>query len=204
MPGLKVCGITDPSFAVEAARRGVDYLGLIFADGSPRKVTERQAGDIVAAVAELSERPLFVGVFVGHDVREIAGLATRVGLDVIQLHGDYGPRDVSFLKNAGLEVWRLDSALYGGEDATLVDGRSGEKRGGTGHLADWGRVAELKTMGRRVVLAGGLSAGNIAVAAATGADILDVNSGIETAPGRKSLEKLDALLESLQRLRAVH
>ena len=55
-------------------------------------------------------------------------------------------------------------------------------------------MAELKRLGRRVVLAGGISAANIAAAAATGADVIDVNSGIETAPGVKSVELLSELL----------
>ena len=56
------------------------------------------------------------------------------------------------------------------------------------------RVAPLKAAGRRVVLAGGISAANIADAAATGADVIDVNSAIESAPGVKSLTLLDELL----------
>ena len=71
MPRLKVCGITDAAFAAEAARRGVDYLGLIFAAGSPRRVTPEQAREIVAAARGVR----FVGVFVEQDVAEIERIA---------------------------------------------------------------------------------------------------------------------------------
>ena len=237
MPRIKVCGVTDAAFAVEAARRGVDYLGLIFAEGSPRQVTPEKAHEIVANVradvgtSAVKSTPRFVGVFVRHTPEEIVDVATRVGLDVIQLHGDYDDSAVTTLKKRGYEVWRLfgrtaeadgvegqDSPrgrlrckpqrneiahrLLAGldlqqgeslEDAVLLDGR----RGNESRRADWSLVAPLKESGRRVVLAGGISAENISAAIATGADVIDVNSSIETSPGVKSLELLDELLRSI-------
>ncbi len=240
MPRIKVCGVTDAAFAVEAARRGVDYLGLIFAEGSPRQVTPEKAHEIVAHVradvgtSAVKSTPRFVGVFVRHTPEEIVDVATRVGLDAIQLHGDYGDSAVTTLKKRGYEVWRLFNAvgrvagadgvegqdsprgrlrckpqrnevahrLLSGldllqeespEDAVLLDGR----RGNESRRADWSLVAPLKESGRRVVLAGGISAENISAAIATGADVIDVNSSIETSPGVKSLELLDELLRSI-------
>ena len=240
MPRIKVCGVTDAAFAVEEARRGVDYLGLISAEGSPRQVTPEKAHEIVANVradvgtSAVKSTPRFVGVFVRHTPEEIVDVATRVGLDVIQLHGDYDDSAVTTLKKRGYEVWRLFNAvgrtaeadgvegqdsprgrlrckpqrneiahrLLAGldlqqgeslEDAVLLDGR----RGNESRRADWSLVAPLKESGRRVVLAGGISAENISAAIATGADVIDVNSSIETSPGVKSLELLDELLRSI-------
>ena len=201
MPRLKVCGITDAAFAVEAARRGVDFLGLIFAEGSPRRVTEARAREIVGAVRQAGFAPRFVGVFVKHSVAEIAEIASRVGFEVIQLHGEDSSDEVVSLKAQGYEVWRLHGPTTGRtgilpvdscEDAVLLDGR----RGTESHRADWSLVAPLKTAGRRVVLAGGISAANIADAVATGADVIDVNSAIESAPGVKSPSLLAELLEA--------
>lgn len=201
MPRLKVCGINDAAFAVEAARRGVDYLGLIFAAKSPRCVSIEGARRIADAVrASAADLPRFVGVFVKHTAAEIAEVASSVELDVIQLHGEYSSEEVSFLKSMGYEVWLLhsnDAEAVATADAVLLDGRDGARCGGTGMRADWSLVGELKRAHRRVVLAGGLSSVNIADAAATGADVLDVNSSIETAPGVKSLALLDELLGSL-------
>ena len=204
MPQLKICGITDAAFAVEAARRGIDYLGLIFAEGSPRRVTVEQAHEIAAAVSvwrtSQSATPRLVGVFVKHTPSEIADIAACVGLDAIQLHGDYDSDAVTYLKSKGYKVWRLyrsDTGTTGiqpvdaNEDAMLLDGR----RGTESHRADWSLVAPLKRDGHRVVLAGGISAANIADAIATGADIIDVNSSIEVSPGVKSVALLDELLE---------
>ncbi len=204
MPQLKICGITDAAFAVEAARRGVDYLGLIFAERSPRRVTVEQARQIVAAVRGdplvgrgVLDAPRFVGVFVSHSAEDIVKIATSLALDVIQLHGDYGAEKVAALKAEGFEVWRLFvEQECDAPDAVLLDGRKGTQCGGTGMRADWSLVEPLKRVGRRVILAGGISAANIADATATGADILDINSSIETSPGVKSLALLDELLRA--------
>jgi len=256
VPRLKVCGITDAAFAVEAARRGVDYLGLIFAEGSPRRVTVDQAHAIITAVhggepqdcknVRLARSmdggraagvidgslvthvvPQFVGVFVNHDVEDIKKIASCLGIGVIQLHGDYGSYEIASLRAAGYEVWRLfgdhdvavardarpyravtgdarpyravtgDARPY--PDAVLLDGRKGTQCGGTGMRADWSLVEPLRLAGRRVVLAGGISAANVTEAVATGADVIDVNSSIETSPGAKSLALLDDLLTAFGR-----
>lgn len=194
MPRLKVCGVTSPEFAGEAVRRGVDYIGMIFVDGSPRRVDM----DTALAIESAAKGVKLVGVFANSSVYEIVSTARRVPMDVVQLHGDYDVEAVAVLRQLGFEVWRLDDGgAFAGEDATLVDGIDGGRRGGTGKLADWSRVSELKREGRRVVLAGGLSAANIAEAAAMGADVLDINSSLEVSPGEKSLAKLDELLARL-------
>ena len=204
MPRLKICGINDAAFAAEAARRGVDYLGFIFASGSPRRVSPdaaREIIDFVRTVISFPSRPRFVGVFTSHSVNEIAKIAGFAELDAVQLHSrDYGADEIAELKAKGLEVWVLHGRESDAEqiaDAVLLDGCDGESSGGTGIRADWSLVAELKAAGRRVVLAGGISADNIAAAAETGADIIDVNSSLETSPGVKSAARLDSLFEAL-------
>lgn len=213
-PKLKICGINDVGIAAEASRLGVDYVGVIFAARSPRRVSEADAAVIVAAAREARPQspPRAVGVFAEGSAAEIARIAAAVRLDVVQLHGRFDAAVVGDLKARGLEVWQL---LVSGErsspvnavvdpdavadpvvaaDAVLVDGRVGDATGGTGRKADWSLVGELKRAGCRVVLAGGLSESNLAEAAATGADVLDVNSSLETAPGVKSLERVRSLL----------
>jgi phosphoribosylanthranilate isomerase len=195
VPELKVCGVTDAAFAAEAARRGVDYLGFVFAEGSLRRVGVERAREIVARV----RGPRFVGVFSGAGVDEMISIARDVRLDVVQLHGDYDDCDAAAVKAAGFDVWRLFRKECAACDAVLLDGADGDRRGGTGHQADWALVAALKRAGRRVVLAGGLSAENVAAAVATGADVLDVNSSLEIRPGVKSADRLDAFLRGFER-----
>lgn len=192
MPKIKVCGINDAAFAQRAETLGVDYLGFIFAEGSPRRVSPAQA---VAITASLKGRARRVGVFTKAPTEEILEIARRVPLDVVQLHSaNYGADDVAQLKAGGLEVWRLNELC--GADAVLLDGAAGGRCGGTGQRADWQRAAELSASGVRVVLAGGISEKNAAAAATTGCAILDVNSSLETAPGVKLVTHLESFMSA--------
>lgn len=196
MPCVKICGITDATFAVYAAERGIGYLGFIFAKGSPRRVTPEKAREIAALVRGRDDGacrprpPRLVGVFTTQTAAEIKSIASSVRLDVIQLHGEYADDDVVALKASGYEVWRLYRRSPTCEDAVLLDGRCGNTSG----KADWSLVAPLKASGHRVVLAGAISSANIAAALSTGADVIDVSSSLETSPGVKSPALLDALL----------
>ena len=193
---LKICGIADPVFACAAAEGGVDYLGFIFASKSPRCVTPERAAEIVSAVRGIAS-PKMVGVFTLRPVADVLRVADEVGVDVVQLHGRFTPEDVAAVKASGREVWLLDD---GGDpvatvaDGILVDGVKGDRFGGTGERSDWSRVPVIQAAGKKVILAGGLSAENIADACATGADVLDVNSSLEISPGVKSLDLLATLL----------
>ena len=181
---LKICGITDGCFARAAAEGGVDYLGFVFASKSPRCVTPERAAEIVAAVRKVAS-PRMVGVFTPRPVVDILRIADEVGFDVVQLHGRYVAADVAAVKASGREVWLLDD---GGDpcatvaDGILVDGVKGDQLGGTGERSDWSRVPIIQAAGKKAILAGGLSVENIADAYATGADVLDVNSSLETSP----------------------
>ena len=196
---LKICGITNPVFARAAAERGVDYLGFIFASGSPRAVTPESAREIIVAVRQ-GTSPRMVGVFTLRPVGDVLRVADEAGFDVVQLHGRYVAADVAAVKASGREVWLLDD---GGDpcatvaDGILVDGVKGDQLGGTGERSDWSRVPIIQAAGKKAILAGGLSVENIADAYATGADVLDVNSSLETFPGVKSIELLAALFRKL-------
>ena len=198
---LKICGITDEYFARAAAVGGVDCLGFIFASGSPRAVTPERAAEIIAAVHKVAA-PRMVGVFTLRPVADVLRVANEVGFDVVQLHGRFAPEDVAAVKAGGREVWLLDDGGDPGAtaaDGILIDGAKGNLVGGTGERSDWSRVAAVQAAGKKAILAGGLSAGNIAVARATGADVLDVNSSLETSPGVKSERRLAELLAAYRR-----
>ena len=193
-PKIKVCGINDAAFAQRAEALGADYLGFIFAEGSPRRVSLEQ---VVTIAVGLSGRAKRVGVFATTPADEILEIARSVPLDVVQLHSvRYGADDVGRLKANGLEVWRLHVSC--GADAVLLDGAAGGRCGGTGQLADWRRAAELAAAGVRVVLAGGISAANALAAAKTGCAVLDVNSSLEIAPGVKSIARLEAFMSAVR------
>ena len=197
---LKICGITDSAFARAAAEGGVDYLGFIFASGSPRGIEPARAAEIVSAVRGGRPIPRMVGVFTLRPVADVLRVVDEVGFDVVQLHGRFSPEDVAAVKASGREAWLLDDGGDPGAtvaDGILIDGVKGNLVGGTGERSDWSRVPMVQAAGRKAILAGGLSAENIADAYATGADVLDVNSSLETSPGVKSIDRLAELLKAL-------
>ena len=199
---LKICGITDECFASRAAVEGAAYLGFIFAAKSPRCVTPERAAEIVATVRKVAS-PRMVGVFTPRPVADILRISDEVGFDVVQLHGRYAAADVAAVKASGREVWLLDDGAdpcATVADGIIVDGVKGDKLGGTGERSDWSRVPIIHATGKKSILAGGLSANNIVAACATGADVLDINSSLETSPGVKSLDLLVPLLRKLNEI----
>ena len=178
-PLLKVCGVNDAEFAAAAEARGVDYLGFIFAEGSPRRVTPEAAAAIAARLSGASRR---VGVFVRETPEEIDRIMRLARLDVVQLHRRASADDVEALRAAGREVW----TLAGGEpgDAVLFDSSHGD-----------GEIAFRKGPWR-TVLAGGVSAANVGEALALGPDVVDVSGSLETAPGRKDVSLLDEFVRA--------
>ncbi len=197
-PEVKICGINDVHVAVRSEELGADYLGFIFAERSPRRVSPEQAAAIASA---LSGKAKLVGVFTEASIGEITGIAKCVPMDVVQLHSmSYGADEINALRSRGFEVWRLDGG-GGIPDAVVLDGRSGTQCGGTGRPADWRRATALSATGVRVVLAGGISAENASAAAKTGCAVIDVNSSLEVRPGVKSIARIEAFFRSVAPLR---
>ncbi len=181
-PLIKVCGINDASIAAEAERLGADYLGFIFAAKSPRHVTPEE---VCALTTALSGRAKRVGVFVAGSADEIAAVARRCGLQVVQLHWRVAePGLVEALRAEGLEVWTLAGGVPG--DAVLFDSSHGDGE------------RTLRRGAYRTVLAGGVSAENIADFLAQRPDVVDVSGSLETTPGVKSLEKVRRFFAALE------
>ena len=180
---IKICGINDAAFAAEAVRLGVDYLGFIFEPSSPRHVTPDQAAAIAASLGEAGRRRVrLVGVFVRGTAEEIAAAMRRAGLDVVQLHRRASAADVAALKAAGYEVWTLAGGAAG--DGVLFDSSHGD-----GETAF--RQGDYKS-----IVAGRIGGGNLAEVLAPGPDIVDVNSSLETAPGVKSVARLEEFMRA--------
>lgn len=202
-PLLKVCGVTGVGFAAYAAAHGADILGVVFAEGSPRRIDVPQAVEIASAARMANPDVKIAGVFAGESVARAIDAARAVPLDIVQFHADtYTQDDALAVESAGFEAWALASSPAAAADgagnaardrAVLFDGRDGKRTGGTGRLADWDAARSLAATGRRVVLAGGISAANIAAAVRTQAAVIDANSAIESAPGVKDEAKFDEL-----------
>ena len=203
---VKVCGLTRPVDAEQAAAAGASYLGVVFA-GGPRRVSLTKAADIVVA----SQGVPVLGVFADQSVAEILALARGVGLSGAQLHGPYSRDDAARLTSAGLMVWRvvriaspadLDRLGEASLDAetVLVEPWVPRADGGGGLPLDLAIAVEARSRlaGVRMALAGGLTAETVGAAVAlVRPDVADVSSGVESLPGIKDHEKIARFLEAV-------
>jgi indole-3-glycerol phosphate synthase / phosphoribosylanthranilate isomerase len=194
----KICGLTRPADAAAAERAGATHGGLVFAGGSPRRVSPEQALAVRAA-ADLA----WVGVFVDQDPGEVAALAALLRLAAVQLHGGESAAYVAALRPllpAGCEVWKAVQVqspppplAATGADRLLLDSRPAAGRGGAGSPFDWALLAGYADLGACLV-AGGLTPATAAAAADLGAFGLDVSAGVEERPGIKSEPLVAAFL----------
>lgn len=206
---LKVCGITRGEDAQAAADLGADYLGFIFYPKSPRGLTTEA---YEALRARLPDGPRRVAVCVWPTASELAQLA-QLGFDAFQVHfpAETGtPLVNAWASTVGRERLWLAPKLPPAEDvraewmpaatAFLLDTFHAEKFGGTGETGDWAKFKRHQQAHpqKTWILSGGLNSGNVGAAlAATGTRFVDVNSGVESAPGLKDPEKLSALAAAL-------
>lgn len=199
---VKICGVTTADDALLAAGLGADAIGLNFAD-SPRRIALDTARDIMR---RLPPDVMAVAVFRNQRREEVVETAEDLGIDVVQLHGDETPEDCRWVAERVPGLIRAfgiaDPALTGSADygphRLLID----SPRPGSGQVFDWSNL-ELILGGRPFILAGGLTAENVAdaidVARPWG---VDVASGVESAPGLKDPTKVRRFIVNARRAAA--
>lgn len=194
---VKICGLRDLESLNAAAEAGARFTGFVFFDRSPRNVTPQQAAALAGAVPMGVAR---VGLFVDPDDAMLQKVLDEVPLDMIQLHGAETPARVAEVKSlTGLPVIKavgvasaadLDPLWdYGlAADMLLVDAKPAPDAplpGGNGLAFDWRLLVGRRWL-KPWLLAGGLTPENVAEAIRlTGAQVVDVSSGVESAPGIK-------------------
>lgn len=199
---VKLCGITRLEDALLALELGVDAFGFNFVEGSPRHVAADRARDICAALPPFVTR---VGVFADELPAVMEATALLAGLNCLQLHGNEPPetcRGIAFpwykAHRVGPE-FRPESVRLYRCGASLLDADVPGKRGGTGHTFDWSIARQVSAYGR-VIVAGGLTPHNVAEAIETARPYaVDVNSGVESAPGRKDRRLLTEFMAAVRR-----
>ena len=188
---VKICGITNLADASTAVELGADALGFIFAP-SPRQIAPQKVREIIRAIPPFVKT---VGVFVNETPATIREVRRHCGLDLVQLHGDESPVFCDELMPYTIKALRIKAesspqtgrAYQGKVRALLLDTYSKEKAGGTGKTFDWNLAIKIKKMGFPIILSGGLAPSNIVAAIHTVRPYaVDVNSGVEECPGKKS------------------
>ena len=204
---VKVCGLTTAEDAAAAAGVGADFLGFILYPRSPRFLPPERYAALRPQLPALPK----VAVMVAPSAAEVAA-AQAAGFDFFQVHFPVTDEAAARRAHAAVGAARLWLApklppeaelapeLLALADTWLLDTYRADSFGGTGHTGDWAKFRRYREAhpAKRWILAGGLSPENVAAAvSATGATTIDVNSGVEFAPGRKDATKLAALRERL-------
>lgn len=203
---LKVCGITELEDARYLAGAGVDYLGFIQHEESPRYAPPSLASDII----EWVHGPSPVGVFVNDGASQINAAVDEAGFEMAQLHGQEPPHVVEQVDCPVIKVVhvrhdassnQLRSLFERYEDTAdyfLLDTHDSSVWGGTGESFNW-RLARDLSSDYPIFLAGGITADNVRRAVETMRPFaVDLSSSLEEAPGQKSFEKIDAFLDSFR------
>jgi phosphoribosylanthranilate isomerase len=213
MVRVKICGITNLEDALLGVEAGADALGFIFVEGTPRFLTAEQAAPVIRRL------PPFVtpvGVFWDHPAGHVKAVAEACGLRALQFHGDEPPEELAQFALPAIKTIKLDlstaaggrvpsaAALterYRGCAAILLDSASRWSEGEPRQPIEWEIARDLASARWRVVLSAGLTPDNVARAIAVARPYaVDVNSGVEAAPGRKDAGKVRRFIAEAKRL----
>jgi phosphoribosylanthranilate isomerase len=200
---VKFCGLTRPGDVRLACELGVDAVGFVLVPGSPRAVPTGALSGLRAAVSPMVQ---VVALFMDPHGSEVLDAMRRLRPTLLQFHG--GESD-AFCRSFGLPFLKTLPMGEGAEDAAtlarrfpsalafVLDGHGPGQAGGRGRAFDWSRVPRLE---RPVLLAGGLTPGNVAEAIQRVRPYaVDVSSGIESSPGHKDGERMQQFLDEVRR-----
>lgn len=199
MTRIKICGITRVEDGLAAAQAGADAIGLVFVVRSPRLVTPLRAREIARALPPFVTT---VALFVNPSAVEVEAVLKAVRPDVLQFHGEESPAfcrafGVPYLKGfrvrPGSDLLQ-SAASYADAQGWLLDAWSEAVHGGTGECFDWDLIP--RDLPRPMLLAGGLTPGNVAAAVRRVCPwAVDVSSGVEAGKGIKDAALIAAFIK---------
>ncbi|WP_299584664.1 phosphoribosylanthranilate isomerase [uncultured Microbulbifer sp.] len=197
---VKICGITRIEDALMAVEAGADALGLVFYKASPRAIDPQAAAAIAAAISPFVT---LTGLFVDAAQGEVDQVLESVPLNLLQFHGEEGARYCEQFRRPYIKALRMKEGLdviaameaHPKSRGFLLDAYRPGVPGGTGETFDWDRVPQ--NSGRPIVLAGGLTAANVAGAIeAARPQSVDVSGGVEQGRGVKDPQKVAAFIRA--------
>ena len=200
---IKICGQNNPAIINHCLDLNISYQGLIFYEKSPRFIDM----DTLSLVNQYfkSHKNKFVGVFVDPSINEIKNKLEVFDFDTIQLHGNEDQNLISEVKNnfkkniyKSISPEDFKTTELIDVDQFLIEAKpsSNQMPGGNNKTWDWSDFNNIKKL--PYILSGGLNVTNIKKAInLTGADFVDINSGVEEQPGEKSLTLIDCIISSI-------
>ena len=200
MTKVKICGFTDPDNARDASIAGVDAVGLVFYDKSPRNVDVQKAQEIIDALPPFVNR---VGLFVNANPSFVDEILCEVPLDTLQFHGDESLLDCTQYQMPFIKSLRVRpdtnvvqvAEQFSSASAILLDSFNPSNFGGTGEAFDWSLACVDISL--PIILAGGLNSDNVSSAIRQVRPYaVDASSGVESAPGVKDIDKIEAFIRN--------
>ncbi|WXU00589.1 MAG: N-(5'-phosphoribosyl)anthranilate isomerase [Catillopecten margaritatus gill symbiont] len=201
-PKVKICGFTNAENARAASLLGIDAVGLVFYDKSPRCVEVATAVEIINALPPFVNR---VGLFVNADSDFIDEILCEVPLDTLQFHGDESPAECGQYAMPFIKALRVTAEMdiakmaqeYHQASGLLLDAFHEEAYGGTGNQFDWG-LAKVE-IDLPIILAGGLNPETVFNAVKqVNPYALDVSSGVESSKGIKDMNKVKHFIQQVK------
>jgi phosphoribosylanthranilate isomerase len=199
---VKICGITRAKDALKAVELGVDAIGLVFYEKSPRAVNIESAR---AVIKKLPPFVTIVGLFVDPSPKEVAAVLHHVSLDLLQFHGDELPSECSAYGKPYIKAIKVRDGddiakqvkQFSSARGVLLDTYDPKLPGGTGRVFDWTKIP--KNLTKPIILAGGLTADNVWQAISKVRPFaVDVSGGVEVDKGIKDSEKMMAFMRGVQ------
>ena len=196
---IKICGFTQAQNARDASLLGIDAIGLVFYDKSPRYVEIQRALEIVQALPPFINR---VGLFVNADSYFIDEVLCEVPLDTLQFHGDETPQECQQYGLPFMKALRVNEQTnipklardYHQANGLLLDAYNSTTYGGTGESFDWS-LAKVE-LDLPIILAGGLNPETVGKAIQQVSPYaVDVSSGVESSKGIKDLQKIQQFIQ---------
>ncbi len=199
---VKICGTTSVEDAINAVKLGADVIGLNFYEKSPRFVNVQAAKEIADAVRGSAA---ICGVFVNERAERVEIICREAGIGMVQFSGDESPQYVNSFKLPSIKVLHvrngqsLDNAGDYSTGMVMLDSSSGGLYGGTGKRFDENLADSGKLAGKQIVISGGLNAQNVkGIIKKFRPFMVDVCSGVEEKPGKKSLSKMRGFMKSVR------
>ena len=197
---LKICGINDIDILEHACEAGLDFVGFIMVNESPRNISN----NFLASLERfnfMNTTPVFV--FVNPSVDEVKKITSNFENAILQFHGD---EEDSFCRQFDQLFWKTirvkDSQSleaindFPSADAILLETFSQDAYGGTGKVFDWGLLEKISVQ-RKFVLAGGINPKNIKEAVSVDPWCIDVNSGVESSVALKDKALMDEIIKNI-------
>lgn len=199
---IKICGVRDEHAARAAADAGADAVGLVFVESSPRHVEVSAAAKIVAGLPAFVEP---VGLFVDASAEQIRTVCEAAGIRSVQLHGREpisildGLQGLRVIRAMPFDLNALDNALAWDEDPRVSAMLFDAAQGGSGEAIDWHALAAAAPgFSKPIILAGGLTPGNVAEAVSVVRPYAaDVSSGVESSRGVKDPALIRAFCDAV-------